>query len=157
MINPEFDTMLTKLRSLFSPEETEDENAIETDLAAASLMLEVCWSDHQVDDAEIAAVRRLLVDLYSINSDKATALIADAKTRLENAVGLHPYTSYLRDHLDEAERFDVICALWQLALADDRIDKFEEHTIRQAADLLYLSHSRFIEAKLRAKSRSDDA
>ena len=30
--------MLAKLRSLFSPEQTEDENVIETDLAAASLM-----------------------------------------------------------------------------------------------------------------------
>ena len=149
--------MLAKLRSLFSPEQTEDENAIETDLAAASLMLEVCWSDHHVDDTELAAIQRLLVDLYSIDSNKVAALIADAKTRLETSVGLHPYTSYLREHLDETERFDVICALWQLALADDRIDKFEEHTIRQAADLLYLSHSRFIEAKLKAKSMSDDA
>ena len=149
--------MLAKLQSLFSPEQTEDENAIETDLAAASLMLEVCWSDHRVDDTELAAIQRLLVDLYSIDSDKVAALIADAKTRLETSVGLHPYTSYLREHLGEAERFDVICALWQLALADDRIDKFEEHTIRQAADLLYLSHSRFIEAKLKAKSMSNDA
>ena len=149
--------MLAKLQSLFSPEQTEDENAIETDLAAASLMLEVCWSDHYVDDVELAAIQRLLVDLYSIDSDKVAALIADAKTRLETSVGLHPYTSYLREHLGEAERFDVICALWQLALADDRIDKFEEHTIRQAADLLYLSHSRFIEAKLKAKSTSNDA
>ena len=33
--------MLAKLQSLFSPEQTEDENAIETDLAAASLMLEL--------------------------------------------------------------------------------------------------------------------
>ena len=66
---------------------------------------------------------------------------------------MHPYTSYLREHLDEDERFEVICALWQLAIADDRIDKFEEHTIRKAADLhFYLSHNRFIEAKLRAKS-----
>ena len=38
------------------------------------------------------------------------------------------------------------------ALADDRIDKLEEHTIRRASDLLYLSHSRFIEAKIRAKA-----
>ena len=157
MLNQEFDTMLAKLRSLFSPEQTEDENAIETDLAAASLMLEVCWSDHHVDDTELAAIQRLLVDLYSIDSNKVAALIADAKTRLETSVGLHPYTSYLREHLDETERFDVICALWQLALADDRIDKFEEHTIRQAADLLYLSHSRFIEAKLKVKSMSDDS
>ena len=88
--------MLAKLQSLFSPEQTEDENAIETDLAAASLMLEVCWSDHCVDDVELAAIQRLLVDLYSIDSDKVAALIADAKTRLETSVGLH--------------RIPVICA-----------------------------------------------
>ena len=83
---------------------------------------------------------------------KVASLIADAKTRLDTNVGMHPYTSYLREHLDEDGRFEVICALWQLAIADDRVDKFEEHTIRKAADLLYLSHNRFIEAKLRAKS-----
>ena len=101
---------------------------------------------------ELAAIQRLLVDLqHSIDSDKVAALIADAKTRLETSVGLHPYTSYLREHLGEAARFDVICALWQLALADDRIDKFEEHTIRQAADLLYLSHSRFYRGQTEGK------
>ena len=58
--------MLAKLRSLFSLEQTEDENVIETDLAAASLMLEVCWSDHRVDDTELAAIQRLLVDLFAL-------------------------------------------------------------------------------------------
>jgi uncharacterized tellurite resistance protein B-like protein len=116
-------------------------------------MLEVSWSDHDVGETELLTMRRLLSDLYGLSPEKIEALIEDARARLTENVGLHPYTSFLNEHLDEEARFQVICALWQLALADDRIDKFEEHTIRRASDLLYLSHSRFIEAKLHAKAQ----
>lgn len=145
--------MLDKLRSLFSSQEASEEPEIETGLAAASLMLEVSWSDHDVGETELLAMRPLLSDLYGLSPEKIEALIEDARARLNENVGLHPYTSFLNEHLDEEARFQVICALWQLALADDRIDKFEEHTIRRASDLLYLSHSRFIEAKLHAKAQ----
>ena len=144
--------MLDKLRSLFSSQEASEEPEIEMDLAAASLMLEVSWSYHDVGETELLTMRRLLSDLYGLSPEKIEALIEDARARLNENVGLHPYTSFLNEHLDEEARFQVICALWQLALADDRIDKFEEHTIRRASDLLYLSHSRFIEAKLHAKA-----
>ena len=146
-------SVLDKLRSLFSSQEASEEPEIETDLAAASLMLEVSWSDHAVGETELLTMRRLLSDLYGLSPEKIEALIEDARARLNENVGLHPYTSFLNEHLDEEARFQVICALWQLALADDRIDKFEEHTIRRASDLLYLSHSRFIEAKLHAKAQ----
>ena len=145
--------MLDKLRSLFSSQEASEEPEIDTDLAAASLMLEVSWSDHNVGEIELVAMRRLLSDLYGLSPEKIEALIEDARARLPENVGLHPYTSFLNEHLDEEARFQVICALWQLALADDRIDKFEEHTIRRASDLLYVSHNRFIEAKLHAKAQ----
>ena len=144
--------MLDKLRTLFTTAPQTSEPAIAPELAAASLMLEVSWSDHAVDDVELSAIRTLLIELFRQQDDKVDALIEDARSRLDSSVGLHPYTSYLNDHLDEAERFAVVCALWQLAMADQRVDRFEEHTIRKAADLLYLSHSRFIEAKLQAKN-----
>ena len=146
-------SVLDKLRSLFSRQEASEEPEIETDLAAASLMLEVSWSDHEVGETELLTMRRLLSDLYGPSPEKIGALIEDARARLNENVGLHPYTSFLNEHLDEEARFQVICALWQLAIADDRVDKFEEHTIRRASDLLYLSHSRFIEAKLHAKAQ----
>lgn len=145
-------SVLDKLRALFSSQEDSEEPEIEADLAAASLMLEVSWSDHDVGEAELLTMRRLLSDLYGLSPEKIDALIDDAQARLSENVGLHPYTRFLNEHLDEEARFQVVCALWQLALADDRIDRFEEHTIRRASDLLYLSHSRFIEAKLQAKA-----
>jgi uncharacterized tellurite resistance protein B-like protein len=144
--------MLAKLKSLFSGDDPEQAQEFRPELAAASLMLEVSWADHELSEEELASVQRLLTELYGVDTAKAQLLIDDAKERLQTNVGLHPYTSFLNEHLDEEGRFQVICALWELALADNHIDKFEEHTIRRVSDLLYLSHSRFIEAKLSAKS-----
>ena len=56
-------SVLDKLLSLFSRHETTEEPEIETDLAAASLMLEVSWSDHDVGAAELLTMRRLLSEL----------------------------------------------------------------------------------------------
>ena len=39
-------------------------------------------------------------------------------------------------------------ALWQVANADSKIDKYEEYYIRKIKDLLYLSDQEFIQAKL---------
>jgi uncharacterized tellurite resistance protein B-like protein len=144
--------MLAKLKSLFSGDNTEQTTEILPELAAASLMLEVSWADHELSTEELSSVQRLLAELYGVDAAKAQLLIDDARERLQTNVGLHPYTSFLNEHLDEKGRFEVICALWELALADDHVDRFEEHTIRRVSDLLCLSHSRFIEAKLSAKS-----
>jgi uncharacterized tellurite resistance protein B-like protein len=40
--------------------------------------------------------------------------------------------------------------LWRAAYSDGALHEYEEHLIRRIADLLHLSHSQFIGAKLRA-------
>ena len=39
--------------------------------------------------------------------------------------------------------------LWEVAFADQVIDKYEDYTIRKIADLLYVKHKDFIKAKIR--------
>jgi uncharacterized tellurite resistance protein B-like protein len=46
-----------------------------------------------------------------------------------------------------------LVALWQVALADGRLDRFEEYALRKLGDLLHLSHADFIQAKLAAGGR----
>jgi uncharacterized tellurite resistance protein B-like protein len=38
--------------------------------------------------------------------------------------------------------------LWSVAYADDKLDRYEEYYVRKIADLLYISHSDYIKAKL---------
>jgi uncharacterized tellurite resistance protein B-like protein len=44
--------------------------------------------------------------------------------------------------------------MWTVAYADGDIDKYEEHLIRQVAELTYVAHEDYIRAKLRARDSS---
>ena len=145
--------MLSSLRKLFSrEEEVADEAALDPALAAAALMFEVVWADHEISQSELVTAKTLLKQMFSVEEDAVMSIVADAEERLRESVGVHGYTSFLNESMSEEEKFSVVTALWQIALAEDGIDVMEEHSIRKTSDLLYLSHSRFIEAKLKAKA-----
>jgi uncharacterized tellurite resistance protein B-like protein len=146
--------MLSKLTELFRRQKTAttEDAVIDAPVAAAALMLEVTWADHTIDDQEIATSTELLQQLFELPAATARQLVEDAQERLQDSTGVQHYTRFLNETLSEPEKFAVVTALWRVALASDGLDRFEEHTIRRVADLLYLSHNRFIEAKLIAKA-----
>ena len=45
----------------------------------------------------------------------------------------------------------LIKSLWNVAFADGKLDKYEEHLIRKISDLIHISHSDFINQKIKAK------
>jgi uncharacterized tellurite resistance protein B-like protein len=145
--------MLKKLTDLFGRDsvDPQDNTTIDAPVAAAALMLEVTWADHDIDADEITTSTELLQKLFELDAQTAQQLIDEAKERMQHSVGVQDYTRFLNEALNESEKFDVVTALWRVALASNGLDRFEEHTIRRVADLLYLSHNRFIEAKLLAK------
>ena len=145
--------MLKKLADLFGRDsvDPQDHTTIDAPVAAAALMLEVTWADHDIDADEITTSTELLQKLFELDAQTAQQLIDDAKERMQHSVGVQDYTRFLNEALSESEKFDVVTALWRVALASNGLDRFEEHTIRRVAELLYLSHNRFIEAKLLAK------
>ena len=145
--------MLKKLTELFrrDPDPAANGASIDAPLAAAALMLEVTWADHETDSTEIERSTALLKQLFDLDAAVAGQLVDDARDRLQHNVGVQTYTRHLNEALCEADKFDVITALWRVAQASNGVDRFEEHTIRRIADLLYLSHDRFIQAKLLAR------
>jgi len=47
--------------------------------------------------------------------------------------------------------------MWEVAYADGRIDRYEEHLIRKISELLHLSHKDFITGKQIARARAEKA
>jgi uncharacterized tellurite resistance protein B-like protein len=43
--------------------------------------------------------------------------------------------------------------MWQVAYADGHLSAHENHLMRKIADLLYVSHSDYIAAKVRARQK----
>ena len=58
---------------------------------------------------------------------------------------------------DYDQKKEVLNSVWAIAFADGEMDKHEEHLIRRIADLLYLNHKDFINAKLNQKETNEDS
>jgi len=138
------------LKRLTSPEEETDQERL-VPLAAAALLLEVAWADHDIADAELALIEQQLRSEFGLSEAEVTELVEESREHHEDSVGLFSYTRTINDAWDESRRFALVTALWRLALADDGLHRYEEHVVRKISELLYLSHERFIEAKLTAK------
>jgi len=143
--------MLTKLLSRLRAPATEPDPEQLTSMAAAALLLEVAWADHEVSERELELIAAELTRKFALGTAEVAELIEESRRDHAESVGLHQYTRVINDAWDEGRRFELVLALWRLALANDELHRYEEHTIRKIAELLYLSHERFIEAKLRAR------
>lgn len=142
------------INRLKQPGQAQDPEHLQA-LAAAALLLEVAWADHDIADDELELIERQLESQFGLAAEEVQELVAESKQAHEASVGVYGYTRTINEAFSEEQKFELVCALWRLALADDGLHRYEEHTIRKIAELLYLSHSRFIEAKLRAK-RDDE-
>ena len=152
--------MLRALRELLRPA-PEQGASVDTEhrvrLAAAVLLLEIAWADFDLQEAELAAVGRALGRSFGLDARQVDLLLEAAQAAHEEDTSLYPHLQEINRafSLDEKER--LIEQMWRVALSDSVLDKYEEGQIRRIADLLYLPHSRFIRAKLRAQARESTA
>ncbi len=131
-----------------------EEDSITAHQAAAVLMFEVAWADHDIDDGEMQSMLDLLRQLFNLILNEVNELIDTAEKLHDASVGLHQFTALLNDQLSAQEKYEVIAALWTLANVDDRITALEEHTIRRVSELLYVPHRDFIRARIEARQAS---
>ncbi|MBE0465330.1 MAG: TerB family tellurite resistance protein [Halomonadaceae bacterium] len=139
-------------RALAEPERR-DNQALTLELATAALLCEVVRADYNASDAERAALKQMLTTRYRLGEHEVAELMALAEAEVEEAVDHYQFVSLVREHYGYAQRCELVASMWQLAWADGRVDPLEEHRIRRLADLLHVSHSDFIHAKLQVEER----
>ena len=120
-------------------------------VATAVLLVEVMRADFIVQPAEKARLRLLLERQFSLSKAELDALMDEAEADADRLVSLQHITRLLNEHYDHAMKLRVVEMMWQLVYADGDKDHYEEHLIRQVADLLYVSHSEFIQARHKAE------
>jgi uncharacterized tellurite resistance protein B-like protein len=124
-------------------------------LASAALMIELIRADRQFDQAETDAMLAILKERFDLDQSAMDELMILAEEEAREATSLYQFTSLMNEHFDHREKVLMILNMWEVAYADGRIDRYEEHLIRKVADLLYLSHKDFITSKQQARARAD--
>jgi uncharacterized tellurite resistance protein B-like protein len=120
-------------------------------VATALLLIEVARADYADDLAEDDAMLASLKQFFALDDASAALLLEEARSTADQAVELQQFTRRLHEQLSVAEKHRVIEMLWQVALADSRLDKHEDHLVRRIAELLYVSHSDLIRIRNRVR------
>jgi uncharacterized tellurite resistance protein B-like protein len=142
--------VLTVIKQFFSAEleitQTDDSHTLQ--LAAAALLIELSRADFQRDTEEQQAVEKALQKTFSLNQNELQTLIDLAEQEAKDATSLYQFTRLINDNYSLEQKSRLIELMWQVALADGEICKYEDHLIRKVAELLYVPHQVFIRSKL---------
>lgn len=120
-------------------------------LATAALLVELANADHHVDAREHAVLLRVLETRLQLDANTLQSLWLLAQAEHKDATSLYQFTSLINECYGYQDKVQLLHHMWEVAFADGRIDRYEEHLIRKVADLLYLTHGDFIRAKLAAR------
>ena len=137
------DALFNELNEEKSPEFTEKQLR----LATAALLVEVATIDRVFDEVELKRLQSLLEEKFSLPKTEVQQLIDEAKAASTDAASLYEFTKHINEQLNEPEKIKLVEGLWEIAYADQTLDKHEEHIIRRIADLIHVRHIDFIKTK----------
>lgn len=145
--------MIHALKTLFqqTPQDNEESKERTLRLAAAALLVETARADFTECNLEINKLSELLTAALKLRQSEVDDLVSAAQQRVEGATSLYEFTKVINDHCSLDQKVLLISAMWAVAYVDGDADKYEEHLIRNVADLIYVPHSNYIHCKLAAQ------
>ena len=125
-------------------------------IATATLLVEVSRADFVEQQSELDRMRQLLAQQFSLNQTELDELMYQARESADKLVSIQHITRLLNEQFDASMKVRVVEMMWQVVYADGIKDHYEEHLIRQVSELLYVPHSRFIQARHKAEQSIDN-
>ncbi|GGY64161.1 tellurite resistance TerB family protein [Marinobacter zhanjiangensis] len=148
--------MIDRLRQLLFPDTgtaggSPDPDSHQLAVAATALMVQLSRVDSDEDERELNTIVDCAVRVHEVTHDEARAILDDALNHADDSTSLYEFTGVLNEQLSHQSKQAVLESIWRVALADGRIDKYEEQLIRRLADLLHLHHREYMQARHRAE------
>ena len=139
--------------SLLPPSPEADAEAAERalQLATAVVLVEVMRADASFRPGEREAVRAALRQTFLLGEDEANRLEELAETTARDATDYFAFTSRINERFDMPAKVRMIEHMWRVAYADGRLSEHERHVLWRIADLLYVPHGAYVNARIRAE------
>jgi len=150
--------MLASIKTLFQAKAVDvaDDAAAAArrlELAGAALLFEVLKADHDFDERELDSIAEVM-RARGGKPEEIDELVELARRQSNESTSLYEFTSLINEHCEYREKCALIRNMWRIAWADAELSKYEDHLIRKVCELIYVSHSDFIRAKLAEKKRA---
>ena len=107
-------------------------------LLVAALLIHAAKIDEHYTDLEKKIIKKALMNLNNISSDKAEELIKDAERKEEEQNQILEFTREIKKYSMEF-RLKIIEVIWKIVYSDGLSDNFESNLVRRICGLLYIS------------------
>ena len=128
--------LLNSLKRLLGADEPVAIDDSGTRTAVAALLIHASRIDDDVDPAEIEARNRLLKEKFDVSDAELAGLVMEAESAAAEAGDFFLFTRTIKNHYDRAHRGRIVEMLWEIVLADGRIDSHEANLVWRVAGLL---------------------
>jgi uncharacterized tellurite resistance protein B-like protein len=151
------ESLLTQIRSLIgeiapSPETLARREALALQNAGCGLLMEVARMDTAGAERKRDAAMRAMQELFDLAAEDAAPMIEDAGRSENRLVSYYRPVALINKVFSPERKAQFIECLWRVAMADGRIDMYEDQLVRKLADLLYVAHCDFILARHRVQN-----
>ena len=133
--------------------QTTNQDALTAHLALTVLLLEAAHADGECSEEEKEHLVKTLVTNFGISRKEIDTLLDDSNKERSEYVNLFRYTRFINENFSEKQKIDIMEAVWRIILLDDHLEAHEDHFAHKLANLIGLSHSDLIDAKLRARKQ----
>jgi uncharacterized tellurite resistance protein B-like protein len=137
-----------------------ENNAINPDpferrqVAVAALLIEASRLDGHYDAVEQGTIVRLLKEALNLPAEHARNLLGLAEARQANTYDDWIFCEAIKRGYVMPERIDIVKHLWEVALVDGQLNRFETEMIDRVAKELELTPDQAAKAKTDAQKKA---
>jgi len=149
--------MLDMVKRFFSKTRANNSNTAEQNtvhdlcVATCALFVEMARIDGTFSQAELETILSILKEKYGLSGEHADALIEEADKERDQTVDLGQFARLINENDSTDEKIEIVETLWQIVYVDGKMDQYEHYLMNKLKNLLRLSHSQLIDAKLKVK------
>jgi len=124
-------------------------------VATCALFLEIGRIDETFTKAEMETLLAILKERYGLSQEHADALIQEADRELDNSVDYWQFANLINNNYSIEEKIDIVETLWRIVFVDGRMDKYEHYLMNKLGNLLRLTHTQLMDAKMKVLHAGD--
>ncbi len=130
--------MLDRLKKMFARPGAPADDADETTISVAALLVEAARADETYTEREQALIEAALVERFGVAPHRAREMRARGETLQANANDIYRFTKGAKS-LAPADKVALLESLWRIVLSDADRHSWEDTLIRRVCGLLHVS------------------
>lgn len=130
--------------------DSDTSEALDIDRVTIHLLVEVARADYSIESEELQAVIDAATKASALERSEVEEIVQSALSEVDDNISYHAHVAFINKEFSLEQKRSLLECMWRIAYADKHIDKYEEAFIRRFADLIYMKHKEFMQAKHRA-------